>query len=242
MIILAVETSMGPLSVAVLRSNGGEPHLSVHRGGALREPAENLLPAIEAVLGEARITYAEITRLAVTVGPGSFTGIRAGLSAIRGLRLALGPPVVALTSLEVMAHQVWGAIGKNQPFAVAAPAGRDGVYLQCFDGSGIAVSALQVITVEEAWRHLPEAVVLIAGSPGTAIAAFAGRAAGRRLSAILPDMMPDAATLAKLAVAREPGLAPPAPVYVKPADAKPQQNKVLPRIGDAAGEAAKRGG
>jgi tRNA threonylcarbamoyladenosine biosynthesis protein TsaB len=98
--VLAVETSTLAGGVAVL---DGERVLGEHVLDVAATHSERLMPAIDRVLGDAGWQPRDIEGLAVAVGPGSFTGLRIGLSAVKGLALALGIPVAAVPSLDAMA-------------------------------------------------------------------------------------------------------------------------------------------
>ena len=108
--------------------------------------AELLLPQIEKLLTDAHLTIKQVTRIAVTTGPGSFTGVRVGIAAARGLALALDCPLVGLTSFEALAATVLlKADGKKFPlktgseFSIVFDARRDQVYMQTFvfEGAGV---------------------------------------------------------------------------------------------------------
>jgi tRNA threonylcarbamoyladenosine biosynthesis protein TsaB len=102
--VLAFDTSAGACSAAVL---GGDGTVLARRCEALeRGHAERLLPMLRDVLAEAGVEIADLALLAVTIGPGTFTGIRIGLAAARGLALASGLPLVGVTSLEAVAASV----------------------------------------------------------------------------------------------------------------------------------------
>jgi tRNA threonylcarbamoyladenosine biosynthesis protein TsaB len=110
--VLAFDTCLGALSVAVRwRGSGGEWLMrwafEAHQGGH----AERLMPMIAELLCEAGLPFSAIARIAVTLGPGSFTGVRAGVAAARGLALASGRPVVGTSSLAVMAEEARRLLG-----------------------------------------------------------------------------------------------------------------------------------
>ena len=147
--ILAFDTCLGAVSVAVRwRSAGGE-WLTRHAHEVReRGHAERLMPMIAEVMQGAGLAFSDIGRIAVTVGPGTFTGVRGGVAAARGLALASGVTTVGATSLAVMAHQADERIGTargNRLLAVAVDARRGAVYLQLFPGarrrSGAACAA-----------------------------------------------------------------------------------------------------
>jgi tRNA threonylcarbamoyladenosine biosynthesis protein TsaB len=229
MTILALDTSMTACSVAALPLDGGpviERFDMMQRGHA-----EALFPMIEAVMAEAGLDYAELTRIAVALGPGSFTGVRAGVAAARGLALAARKPLVGIGTLEIMARRCvveLPAEERAEGFAVVHDARREEVYLQCFlvDGSPVAPPCVSRLT--EAPDLLPPGAPILAGS-GAAALAEAGASHGRMLRARLPDLLPRAADLTCLARDREPSARPPAPLYLRQADAKPQTDKSVVR-------------
>jgi tRNA threonylcarbamoyladenosine biosynthesis protein TsaB len=231
MTILAFDTSLAACSAAILPSGGAAPIQRIQR--MERGHAEALFPMIEAVMAEAGCGFADLTRLAVTVGPGSFTGVRAGVAAARGFALAARLPVVAATSLEVMAL---GAVRQSNAaeraggFAVAHDARREEFYVQSFTAEGVPLSAPQLCGLSEAAEALPHGASLVAGSGAAAIADEAARR-GRRLRAAFADLLPEAGDLAAIAAARSPESRPLAPVYLRAPDAKPQTDKSLVRAG-----------
>ena len=100
MLILAIECATGSASIAVLDDDRliGEVYL-----GAERHHAEVLLPALEHLFSITGMTIDEIDLLACTKGPGSFTGVRIGLSTVKGLALAAQKPIVGVSTLKVLA-------------------------------------------------------------------------------------------------------------------------------------------
>src|SRR5262245_14945483 len=100
MIILAFDTALAAITAAV-RRDGGVAARAQHM--MERGQAEHLVPVIDTVMSEAGITFDQLDRIAVTVGPGSFTGVRVALATARGLALARRIPVIGLTTGEVLA-------------------------------------------------------------------------------------------------------------------------------------------
>ncbi len=100
--VLAIDTALAACSAAVL---------DLDRGGILahasrlmeRGHAEALMPMVAQVMSEAKLEFGELDRIAVTIGPGSFTGMRVGVAAARGIALAAAKPIVALTTLASFA-------------------------------------------------------------------------------------------------------------------------------------------
>jgi tRNA threonylcarbamoyladenosine biosynthesis protein TsaB len=232
--LLAIDTSMGASSAAVLVREGGSTRLYAPAPISGRDQAEHFIPLIESVLAEAGIRFAALTALAVTVGPGSFSGVRTGLAAVKGFQLALRLPVFTATSLELMAYACRRA--HVDAVAIAAPAGRDYVFCQCFSATGELRTVPQALPVSEALREIPEDVRITGGQSAALLAEAAG-AQGRRLIAVMPDLTPCAKLLAEFAAAHPEGERPPlSPLYLRPPDAKPQQSKILPHAGtDTAG-------
>src|ERR1700712_1416016 len=99
MLILAIDTALDACSAGVLDTNANR--LIAHESHAMkRGHAEALMPLLARVIKESGIGFAALDRIAVTTGPGSFTGLRVGISAGRGIPLAADKPVVGLTPLS----------------------------------------------------------------------------------------------------------------------------------------------
>lgn len=259
--ILAIDTSMAACSAAILPDAGSarlrrespnpssaeacdfsfvcpsaslfEEMAPVQRFESMtRGHAEALFPMVEAVMAEAKCGFHDLNAVAVTVGPGSFTGVRTGLAAARGFALAAKLPVIAATSLEVMA---FGYVRKLSPdnvrgeFVVVHDARRDEVYAQCFDANGIALNDPEVLTVDDLVDRLSSSVTLAVGN-GAQMLADAAAAQTRAIRAILPDLLPEAADLALLVATRPPSDRAAKPLYLRPPDAKPQIGKSFARV------------
>ncbi|HEX2761693.1 MAG TPA: tRNA (adenosine(37)-N6)-threonylcarbamoyltransferase complex dimerization subunit type 1 TsaB [Rhizomicrobium sp.] len=216
--ILAVETCLGACSVALLQ---GEQVLA-HRWQAMeRGHAEALAPMVEEILRGADIH--SLDRLAVTVGPGTFTGQRVGLSFMRGLRLALDKPLTGITSLEAMAAAACaetGALPIKKPGRAAAihDARRDEAYLALVE-KGVMTMPPRVLPFAaalEAIRNFGPCVLAGTGAP----AARDALGEDFLLSSI---RQPDALFVARLALLQPvpaAGAPPPAPLYLRAPDAK----------------------
>jgi len=212
--VLALETATAACSVA-LWDDGRVVSRFV---AASRGHAELLAPMIAEVLAEAGIAAADLDRLAVTVGPGAFTGLRVGLAAARGLALATGRPLLGLTSFEVIAHGLPAEERAGRALLVAVDSRRAELFLQRYDAALTAVGEPAVLTPEDCAGWLPTGPLVIAGDGAPLLrAALAGRAdtafaAGAGL--------PEAAVLARLAAALAPGAGlPPRPLYLRAPDA-----------------------
>ena len=228
--VLAFDTCMAACSAALL-SDGPNQRLFVRFAPMDRGHSEALFPMIADIMGEAGLGFADLTKIAVTSGPGSFTGVRAGVAAARGLALGCGAPVVSAGSLEVMAMTCVEALGEAERcegFLIAHDARRGELYVQLFDRFGKAVS-------EPALASLREAAILarkpgLATGSGAALVAAQARDLGGTVRAALPALLPQARHLACLAATREPDGRPVSPLYLRAPDAKPQTDKHLARI------------
>jgi len=228
-ITLAIDTCFGACSVALrLRGPDGAPQIREDYREMATGHAEVLLPMIDELVRGAGLRMGDLARLAVTIGPGSFTGARIGLSAVRGLKLALGLPVVTLTSLTVLAYRADLLIESGEfpvtregAVLVAAMDARAGrIYAEAF-GDCIAnpVAPPQLCTPANLAVALSGRRIIAVGSGGPMLAE-AMTAAGGEASAILTQLQPHARHLALLADAA-PLTFKLDPLYLRDTDAKP---------------------
>jgi len=227
--VLAFDTCFGAVSAAVRwRSTRGEWLQREAYEERTTGHAERLFPMIAEVMDSAGLAFASIDRIAVTLGPGSFTGVRVGVAAARAFALSTGKPTVGVTSLAVMAQRADQLLGReraDRPLAVAVDARRDMVYFQLFPDLAVRTDEALLATPEQAASAIGQIPVLVVGSGAAAVAAAAGDKAQLRL----PDLQPDAGSLAIMA----PDFAPLdrlTPIYLRKPDAKPQVDKALARI------------
>lgn len=229
--VLAFDTCLGAVSVAV-RWRSAEGELLVRHAFELRErgQAERLMPMIAEVMEKAGLAFSDLDRIAVTVGPGSFTGVRVGVAAARGLALASALPVAGTTSLAVMAHRAFEMLGAERGerlLAVAADARRGMVYLQLFAASGDETGPPLLLSPEDAAAAIGSRSAVVVGSGAGAVAA-AVAAAGGNADAALPQLQPDARSLVALAADLTP-VSSLRPLYLRPPDVKPPADNSLPR-------------
>lgn len=229
--ILVFDTCFGTCTVAVGIDAGGPSPRIV----SLAEPmatghAERLVPMIGEALAAAGIGVAGIDRIAVAHGPGTFTGTRIAVSAARALALAADCPIVALSSLEIIAHSpAIGPLGPGRDLAVAMSANRGEVYYQLFDGqSRTAKSAPMLLSIAAAAAYSGSAPLAVIGS-GAELVAAAGTATGQPSRASLPEILASAGSIVVLASRLMPLAQPLSPLYLRPPDAKPQDGKSLAR-------------
>ena len=230
--ILAFDTCLGALSVAVRwRGAGGEWLMRHAHEVRERGHAERLMPMMAEVMEEAGLAFSDLDRIAVTVGPGSFTGVRVGVAAARGLALASGMAVVGATSLAVMAHQADELLGParrgDRLLAVAVDARRGSVYLQLFPGAREAAGPPLLLAADDAARQIGPRPVIVVGSGAAWSRTPSGPPAARPKRHSL-DLQPDARSLALLAADLAPAH-PLRPLYLRPPDVKPQADRSLPR-------------
>lgn len=156
MVILALDTSASGGSAAVVRVDGGETR-AIERAGEVTVSHAARLPAeLMAVLREAGTTIEDVDRLAVIVGPGSFTGLRVGIAAIQGLAVARGVPVTPVSTFEALAWHARSAAATD-PIAAWVEAHRGEVFATLFAPDGRAIlapaTALTAEATLDAWRE-----------------------------------------------------------------------------------------
>jgi tRNA threonylcarbamoyladenosine biosynthesis protein TsaB len=219
MLILAIDTALDACAAGVLDTRTSK--LVAHESLPMkRGHAEALMPLIGRVMKASGIGFADLHRIAVTTGPGSFTGLRVGLSAARGLGLAAGKPVVGLTTLAAYAAPVVSAGGAH-PIISAIDARHDHVYFQVVSGDGSPLIRPRVAHVAEA---------LEAGRLGAPhIVGNAAQILADRWPADMPppadvdaQPAPDINWIGWVGAAVTPEDAPPRPYYLRAPDAKPQ--------------------
>lgn len=207
--ILAVDTALGACSVAVLNNNEVLAHcFSVMARGH----AEALAPMVETAMRDASLNFSTLDRLAVTTGPGTFTGQRVGLAFMRALRVALDIPLVGLTTLSVMARQAMAGSGIETGVTLH-DARRDEVYIEV---CGAIASPPRLLSFEGAVASvfaISDPIVLA----GTAAARAKSHLPQAELSSVL---QPDALWVAKLGLVAPLPDGPPRPLYLRPPDAK----------------------
>jgi len=221
MLILAIDTALDACAAAVLDTVAGKliarESLAMKRGHA-----EALMPLIARVIEASGIAFASLDRIAVTTGPGSFTGLRVGLSAARGIALAANKPAVGLTTLTAFAAPVVSETGEH-PIISAIDARHDHVYFQVVSGNGISLVRPRVAPIEEALEASRFGAPYLVGN--------AARILADRWPAHAPPPFkvdaqpaPDIAWVAWLGAAVSPDTALARPYYLRAPDAKPQKD------------------
>ncbi|MBI4923966.1 MAG: tRNA (adenosine(37)-N6)-threonylcarbamoyltransferase complex dimerization subunit type 1 TsaB [Devosia nanyangense] len=201
-LLLAIDTAAPRLQLALLA--GGDRVETLVEDMPTGQ-AERLFPALGELLARAGVVYKDLTRIAVTTGPGSFTGLRIGLSAARGLGLALGIPVIGVPSLLALS-----LVARGDASAVLLDARRNEAYFQTFSEPGIAIGTPALLPMSEARRRVP------AGAE------------------VVTSPFVDIAALARFAVSLDPALYPPEAAYIRDADAKLQEKFRVARVPETA--------
>jgi tRNA threonylcarbamoyladenosine biosynthesis protein TsaB len=223
MLILAIDTALDACAAAVLDAEAGQliaqESLAMKRGHA-----EALMPLIGRVIAASGIAFTDLDRVAVTTGPGSFTGLRVGLSAARGIALAANIPAVGVTTLAAYAAPIVSQNGEH-PVVSAIDARHDHVYLQVVSGNGGALVMPRVAPIAEAlntWRF---------GAPylvGNAAGIIAERWPSDGVAPFKVDMQPapDISWVGWLGAAVSPNTAPARPFYLRAPDVKPPKDQL----------------
>lgn len=214
--ILALDTAASACSAALWRDGRIEARRSAPME---RGHAEALIGMVGEVVGESGFSGLDL--VAVTVGPGAFTGLRIGLAAARGMALACGIGCFGVTTLEVVAHATGADERRRRSLLVALDTKRADVYAQAFGPDLDPLSPPRALPPAELAGLVPEGPALIAGDAADrAAGALAG--AGFEVQLSTAPGVPDAAVVAAIAAARwRPGaaVATPAPLYLRPPDA-----------------------
>jgi tRNA threonylcarbamoyladenosine biosynthesis protein TsaB len=225
MLILAIDTALESCSAAIFDSAEGSVVASESQIMA-RGHAEALMPILAAVMQQAAISYAQLDRIVVTVGPGSFTGLRVGIAAARGIALAVHKPAVGITTLEALAAPY---IDTNPTIPVAAAI--DGrhrhVYFQLFGAGGRVLLSPRMVPLAEAAHAAAGASARLVGSGARLVAELWPE------NATAPEVdergAPDIDWVARLGARADPKQSPAKPLYLRAADAHPQTANLVPR-------------
>ncbi len=218
MLTLVLDTALNACAAAVSRdglilAHASEPMQRGHQ--------ERLAPMVETVMLRGGVGFEALDRVGVTIGPGSFTGVRVGLAFAKALSLALDIPCVGVNSLEAL------AAGRSGFVAAAIAAKGDQLYLQAFL-EGVALMAPDVLDVAVAAARVAE---LWSGDPATLVGSGAAPLAGVLRSAAVEALeAPDICALARLIEGRPSPAVRPRPLYLRAPDAKTIAQRLEARI------------
>ena len=219
MITLAIDTASLNCAVALMKDGSIVARISEKIG---KGHAEKLIGQIIEACSLAKIELSSIDRIAVNIGPGSFTGVRIGVATARGLALALEKPAIGVSSLEAIGFEAHGHFPKSHIIALI-DAGRDMVYRQDFDENLQPLAPATVQDREDVVATLDKKAIL-AGPFSKTIAHLAGF----KDSSVCFLDAPDVTSFAKLSQNKASDGSP-KPLYLREADAKPQTSFSVPR-------------
>ena len=219
MIVLALDTA-GVDCAAAVYDSGSDTMLGEASDMIGKGHAEHLMGIVDRVLTQAGKKLAMVERIAVTIGPGSFTGIRVGVAAARGFALALNIPTVGITTLETMAA-AQRVKTPGRAVLAAMDAKRGEIYLQSFSAEGEPLDDPRAVTIEEAQAFA---------------STFDGEITGSAAPLLRPELTGDYANsfpisfVARLGAAADPSSGKPKPLYLRGPDAKPQAGFAIARV------------
>ena len=225
--VLAIDTA-AELCAACVFDAGASREL----GRSVREigkgHAEALIPVMAGALADAGCDYSDLGAIAVAAGPGSFTGVRIGIAAARGLALALDIPATGVTTLAALAHDARGVFPGRACLSVL-DAKRGELYVALYDAAGVETVAPMITDAASAAELARDHDAVLTGSG----AGLVGEAAGDRLVEIAGGgRTADILAYATCAVASGFSGQKPKPVYLRGADARPHSGFAVPRRED----------
>ncbi len=228
--LLAIDTALAACSAAVLDTahralNGGI--LASESLPMIRGHAEALIPLVARVMKASGLAFADLDRIVVTTGPGSFTGLRVGIAAARGLGLATEIPVVGVSTLSAYAAPYLG-VDNKYPVVAAIDARHAHVYLQVFAPSGRTLMAPRLAALSEAVRAASDAPARLVGSAAQAVADGLSGSGPAPVTIDSRDAT-DIGWVAQIGAVVPETSAPPKPQYLRAPDAQPQNAASLPR-------------
>ena len=218
--VLAFDASAAACSLAI-RADGNS--VAWRDAPMARGHAEALMPLVMEVMAEAGLAFDALARIAVGVGPGSFTGIRIALAAARGIGLAAGKPVVGIDSFSAMAAAVAPSALAGRSLLVIVDSKRAELFGQYFDADHHPLGEPLMLPPEAMLRHRPAGALLVAGDAAHQLPP------GHDISHSQSGSRPDARDIARLAEQGRVLLAP-RPLYLRAADVTlpPSRSKASP--------------
>lgn len=210
--VLALDTALAHCQAALVAADGGNAARLGVSGGPAEGDSEAIVAHASRALAQAKVGWPAVERLAVTIGPGSFTGVRVGIAYAKGLAFALGLPLIGVTTLQALA-----AARPDAPALCAIDARHGAVFAQLFgveNAAGparmAASEALSLARSHHAAVIVPEEVAGL-GDDQIAVGRIDLTALGARAACAPDPLSPDAVQA----------------VYLAPVDAKPQTHKAL---------------
>lgn len=222
MIVLGIDTAANLCAACVYDTVGHAVHAS-RSDDIGRGHAEHLAGLVADVMGDAAVDYDQLEAIIVTVGPGTFTGIRVGVSMARGFALALNIPAKGVSTLQAIAADATANSAFHGPFTVAIHGGRGQIFAQPFDGRGLACGDPCQVALADAADVLTPDTKAIVGNAADDVAQVTGRTL---LARHLPVATGTIQTIARLGASSTMA---PSPLYLRGADAKPQTGFAMER-------------
>ncbi len=210
MLILALDTSMAACSACVYDADAGRV-LAANLVPMDKGQAEALAPLAGQTMREAGVVFKSLSRIAVTTGPGTFTGVRIGLAFARGLGISLKVPVIGINSLHAIAANEKSG---SHPVIVASDARGNGIYYATFDSAGRELTPPTIVNLADIESALPTETCLVLGTAAASVLKHHQHLRGSG------GDLPVAANFAHLAAHMEPAENPPQPLYLRQPDVK----------------------
>ncbi len=220
--LIAIDTALEACSVGVATDDA----TILHSEAVDRAHQVRLFPMMRAAMAEAGLRFEALDRIAVTIGPGSFTGIRIGVAAARGLALVTKAPVVGITTLAVHAESAADKLA-GRSVLVVLPARGDLYYAQLFGADLSVLGPPRIAPAGALAEEAHNAKALLAGAGADTIAAALGGDAAARV--VHRRSAPDIAALVRVARTTAVADEPPKPLYLRPPDAEPQPDRAVAR-------------
>ena len=216
--VLGIDTAIGACSAAVWEQTVKASYQKIMSRGHV----EALVPMVEQTLKNSGLTFSQLDLIAVTIGPGSFTGLRTGLAAAKGLGLALNIPVHGVTTLEAVAFAAKreGLFEAKIPIVVVLETNREEIFCQQFDGNAIeqgeATAGLERVVVEK----LPRGEFCLCGDAAGRVLAALPQLERKQITQLTAVERPMAKDVAEIAAGRFERPISAAPLYIYPPAAK----------------------
>jgi len=216
--ILGIDTAVGACSAAVWEQTAKASYQKIMTRGH----AEELVPMINRALEKSGFTFSQLDLIAVTIGPGSFTGLRTGLAVAKGLGLALNIPVHGVTTLEAVAFAAKRArfLEAKIPIVVVLETNREEIFCQQFDGNAKeqseASARLEGFIVEK----FPRGSICLCGDGAQRIVAGLPQSERKRIHRLASVERPMAEDVAEIAAGRVERPISAQPLYIYPPAAK----------------------
>ena len=225
--VLAIDTALGACAACVIEHERAEP-LSLESVDLDRGHAEALMPLIARVMERVEGGFPSLARIAVTIGPGSFTGLRVGMAAARAIGLGAGKPVVGVSTLAACCAPLVGR-ETGRVIAASIDARHGQVYFQALGASGILLAPARQCSLKDAVRTIGAGPVSLVG-PGAMLVAQEAWALGLDAVVVNAAPSPDIRWVARLGLLADPATAVPKPLYMRAPEARAQENGKVQRL------------